>query len=143
MQLRNALGLDPKHEYTNEEIDQIKNKFVKYRTLNKRLKGNGKNSFSTTIFDKDNNIIETEPYNPEFKIAPEESTTSTHYDESNTFNILNRYSTNFLRQLFNQVAQKDKKDPTRYAKSGMKVPKLQNAWSVLPEYMQHEEFDPN
>lgn len=51
----------------------------------------------------------------------------------------------FLLYLFNNVAQAPtkKKDTTLYAQSGLKIPKYQEPWNVLPEQMQFKPFDPN
>ena len=58
---------------------------------------------------------------------------------------MNRYSDDFLLYLFNNVAQAPtkKKDTTLYAQSGLKIPKYQEPWNVLPEQMQFKPFDPN
>lgn len=79
-------------------------------------------------FDKDGKIIQSEPFNPEYKIVPEESTVTPHYNKENTYNLLNRYSDDFLLYLFNNVAQAPtkKKDTTLYAQLGLKIPKYQN-----------------
>lgn len=60
-------------------------------------------------------------------------------------NLLNRYSDDFLLYLFNNVAQAPtkKKDTTLYAQLGLKIPKYQEPWNVLPDQMQLESFDPN
>lgn len=132
MQLRHALGVDPNHEFTNEEIEELKKDHTKYQSLNSLLRGKNKNKISTTIFDNDNNIIQVEPFNPEYKISPEESTSHIEYDNDKTFNLLNRYSTDFLRRILNDVAQvPKKKDPTLYAKSGLKIQKYQNPSSHI------------
>lgn len=83
--------------------------------------------------------------NPEYKIVPEESTVTPHYNKENTYNLLNKYSDDFLLYLFNNVAQAPtkKKDTTLYAQSGLKIPKYQEPWNVLPEQMQFKPFDPN
>lgn len=115
-------------------------------TLTNRLKNSeGKGSFSVSQFDKDGKIIQSEPFNPEYKIVPEESTVTPHYNKENTYNLLNRYSDDFLLYLFNNVAQAPtkKKDTTLYAQSGLKIPKYQEPWNVLPEQMQFKPFDPN
>lgn len=51
-----------------------------------------------------------------------------HYNKENTYNLLNRYSDDFLLYLFNNVAQAPtkKKDTTLYAQLGLKIPKYQN-----------------
>lgn len=115
-------------------------------TLTNRLKNSeGKGSFSVSQFDKDGKIIQSEPFNPEYKIVPEESTVTPHYNKENTYNLLNRYSDDFLLYLFNNVAQAPtkKKDTTLYAQLGLKIPKYQEPWNVLPEQMQFKPFDPN
>lgn len=54
-------------------------------------------------------------------------------------------SDDFLLYLFNNVAQAPtkKKDTTLYAQLGLKIPKYQEPWNVLPEQMQFKPFDPN
>lgn len=92
----------------------------------------GKGSFSVSQFDKDGKIIQSEPFNPEYKIVPEESTATPHYNKENTYNLLNRYSDDFLLYLFNNVAQAPtkKKDATLYAQLGLKLPGFQNSIQV-------------
>lgn len=70
--------------------------------------------------------------NPEYKIVPEESTATPHYNKENTYNLLNRYSDDFLLYLFNNVAQAPtkKKDATLYAQLGLKLPGFQNSIQV-------------
>lgn len=146
MQVRYSINADPNHKFTKEEIQDIKKKLVDHYTLISRLKGkDGKGSFSTSKFDQNGNLIQAEPFNPEYKIVPEESTAIPHYKEENTYNVLNRYSDDFLLHLFNNVAQAPtkKKDVTLYAQSGLKIPKYQEPWNVLPEQMQFKPFDPN
>lgn len=146
MQVRYSINADPNHKFTKEEIQNIKKDLIDHYTLTNRLKGkDGKGSFSTSQFNKDGKITQTEPFNPEYKIVPEESTATPHYKEENTYNILNRYSDDFLLHLFNNVAQAPtkKKDTTLYAQKGLKVPKYQEPWNVLPEQMQSKPFDPD
>lgn len=92
----------------------------------------GKGSFSVSQFDKNGKIIQSEPFNPEYKIVPEESTVTPHYNKENTYNLLNRYSDDFLLYLFNNVAQAPtkKKDATLYAQLGLKLPGFQNSIQV-------------
>lgn len=73
-------------------------------------------------------VTESLVFNPEYKIVPEESTVTPHYNKENTYNLLNRYSDDFLLYLFNNVAQAPtkKKDTTLYAQLGLKIPKYQN-----------------
>ena len=146
MQLRYSINADPNHKFTKEEIQNIKKEHLDHYTLTNRLKNSeGKGSFSVSQFDKDGKIIQSEPFNPEYKIVPEESTVTPHYNKENTYNLLNRYSDDFLLYLFNNVAQAPtkKKDTTLYAQSGLKIPKYQEPWNVLPEQMQFKPFDPN
>lgn len=128
MQFRYALGVDPNHKFTNEEIEDLKKKHVKQITLTNRLKGKDHNSFSTTVFDNEGNVIRTEPYQPEYKYIPEESTVHREYDTNNTFQFLDRYSTDSIRRMLNDVAQvpNKKKDSTLYIKLGLKIPKYQH-----------------
>lgn len=146
MQLRYSINADPNHKFTKEEIQNIKKEHLDHYTLTNRLKNSeGKGSFSVSQFDKDGKIIQSEPFNPEYKIVPEESTATPHYNKENTYNLLNRYSDDFLLYLFNNVAQAPtkKKDTTLYAQLGLKIPKYQEPWNVLPDQMQLESFDPN
>lgn len=146
MQVRYSINADPNHKFTKKEIQDIKKKLIDHYTLTNRLKEkDGKGSFSTSKFDQNGNLIQAEPFNPEYKIVPEESTATPHYKEENTYNVLNRYSDDFLLHLFNNVAQVPikKKDPTLYAQRGLKIPKYQEPWNVLPEQMQSKPFDPN
>lgn len=146
MQLRYSINADPNHKFTKEEIQNIKKEHLDHYTLTNRLKNSeGKDSFSVSQFDKDGKIIQSEPFNPEYKIVPEESTATPHYNKENTYNLLNRYSDDFLLYLFNNVAQAPtkKKDTTLYAQLGLKIPKYQEPWNVLPDQMQLESFDPN
>lgn len=129
MQLRYSINADPNHKFTKEEIQNIKKEHLDHYTLTNRLKNSeGKGSFSVSQFDKDGKIIQSEPFNPEYKIVPEESTVTPHYNKENTYNLLNRYSDDFLLYLFNNVAQAPtkKKDTTLYAQLGLKIPKYQN-----------------
>lgn len=122
------------HEWTHSSLPDAQEKVIKkehldHYTLTNRLKNSeGKGSFSVSQFDKDGKIIQSEPFNPEYKIVPEESTVTPHYNKENTYNLLNRYSDDFLLYLFNNVAQAPtkKKDTTLYAQLGLKIPKYQN-----------------
>lgn len=146
MQLRYSINADPNHKFTKEEIQNIKKEHLDHYTLTNRLKSSeGKGSFSVSQFDKNGKIIQSEPFNPEYKIVPEESTVTPHYNKENTYNLLNRYSDDFLLYLFNNVAQAPtkKKDTTLYAQLGLKIPKYQEPWNVLPDQMQSKLFDPN
>lgn len=129
MQLRYSINADP----NKEEIQNIKKEHLDHYTLINRLKGSeGKGSFSVSQFDKNGKIIQSEPFNPEYKIVPEESTVTPHYNKENTYNLLNRYSDDFLLYLFNNVAQAPtkKKDTTLYAQLGLKLPGFQNSIQV-------------
>lgn len=133
MQLRYSINADPNHKFTKEEIQNIKKEHLDHYTLTNRLKNSeGKGSFSVSQFDKDGKIIQLEPFNPEYKIVPEESTVTPHYNKENTYNLLNRYSDDFLLYLFNNVAQAPtkKKDVTLYAQLGLKLPGFQNSIQV-------------
>lgn len=87
MQLRHSINADPNHKFTKEEIQNIKKEHLDHYTLINRLKGSeGKGSFSVSQFDKNGKIIQSEPFNPEYKIVPEESTVTPHYNKENTYN---------------------------------------------------------
>ena len=80
MQLRYSINADPNHKFTKEEIQNIKKEHLDHYTLTNRLKNSeGKGSFSVSQFDKDGKIIQSEPFNPEYKIVPEESTVTPQY----------------------------------------------------------------
>lgn len=111
MELRRALEIDPNHEWTKEEVEDVKKLYTKYITLTNRLKSNNR-AFNTTVFDKDGNIVKMDKLEEGEKYIPEESTISRTYDTRGTYNMLNRYSTDFLLRLFNNVASNNKKDLT-------------------------------
>lgn len=103
MQLRYSINADPNHKFTKEEIQNIKKEHLDHYTLTNRLKNSeGKGSFSVSQFDKDGKIIQSEPFNPEYKIVPEESTATPHYNKENTL----------------------------YAQLGLKLPGFQNSIQV-------------
>lgn len=108
MQLRYALKVSPEHKFTNEEIDQLKQKYIIEETLNSPIKGQDHPGFSTTVFDQNGNIIQTAPFNPEYQYVYEKSTSNRKYDDIKTFQILNRYSTDSIRMMLNDVADIDK-----------------------------------
>lgn len=101
MQLRQSLGVDPNHKFTNEEIEQLKKNITKAQHLFNYKNG----ATEHTIFDKDDNVIKSTPYSPS---VLEEAKTYREYGEEGSFNILNRYSTNFIRQILNDVASTKK-----------------------------------
>ena len=123
MQLRHALNIDPNHKFTNEEIESLKNRFTESKSLTTRLQDkNGNKDFTVTIFDKNNNILNIQPLNPDYKPVLEESRTHIKYDTENTYDILNRYSTNFIKILLNDIAKdKNHKDLSLYVKEGIKL----------------------
>ena len=108
MELRYALKVSPEHKFTNEEIDQLKQKYIIEETLNSPIKGQNCPGFSTTVFDQNGNIIQSAPFNPEYQYVYEKSTSNRKYDDIKTFQILNRYSTNSIRMMLNNVADTDK-----------------------------------
>lgn len=105
------------HEWTHSSLPDAQEKVIKKYQDN----------FGDTVYDN-KTIVPDEPFNPEYKIVPEESTVTPHYNKENTYNLLNRYSDDFLLYLFNNVAQAPtkKKDTTLYAQLGLKIPKYQN-----------------
>lgn len=145
MQLRHALNIDPNHQFTNEEIDELKRKYTKREFLFSKLKGKKGDSYSTTVFDNEGNVISTDPYQPEYKYIPEESSVYREYDTNNTFELLNRYSTDGIRRMLNDVAQvPNKKNATLYAQMGLKIPKYQEPWNTLPKISKDDnERNPN
>lgn len=123
MQLRHALNIDPNHKFTNEEIESLKNRFTESKSLTTRLQDkNGNKDFTVTTFDKNNNVLDAQPLNPDYKPVLEESRTNIKYDTENTYDILNRYSTNFIKTLLNDIAKdKNHKDLSLYVKEGIKL----------------------
>lgn len=142
MQLRHALNIDPNHQFTNEEIDELKRKYTKREFLFSKLKGEKGDSFSTTVFDNEGNVISTDPYQPEYKHIPEESSVYREYDPNNTFELLNRYSTNGIRMMLNDVAQvpNKEKNSTLYIKLGLKIPKHQHSGILRNAYNDPEDY---
>lgn len=92
------------HEWTHSSLPDAQEKVIKKYQDN----------FGDTVYDNKT-------------IVPEESTATPHYNKENTYNLLNRYSDDFLLYLFNNVAQAPtkKKDTTLYAQLGLKIPKYQ------------------
>lgn len=88
------------------------------------------------------NVISTEPYQPEYKYIPEESTVHREYDTNNTFQFLDRYSTDSIRRMLNDVAQvpNKKKNSTLYIKLGLKIPKYQHSGVLRNAYNDPEHY---
>lgn len=123
MQLRHALNIDPNHKFTNEEIEALKNRFVTTQSLTTLHKDKDENKdVSVTVFDKNNKVIRTYPVKPDFKPVPGESLVTINYDTDKTYDILNRYSTNFIKTLLNDIAKdtNNKKLPL-YVQAGTKL----------------------
>lgn len=110
------------HEWTHSSLPDAQEKVIKKYQDN----------FGDTVYD--NKTIVPDEYldNPQEIIVPEESTVTPHYNKENTYNLLNRYSDDFLLYLFNNVAQAPtkKKDATLYAQLGLKLPGFQNSIQV-------------
>lgn len=124
MQLRYALNADPNHIFTNEEIEALKKKHIEKEILINKTKDN---RTSTTIFNKDGKVIDTDSAEDSYNFDLDKSKSYRLYDGENTFNILDRYSTDSIRRMLNDVAQvPNKKDSTLYAQMGLKIPKFQN-----------------
>lgn len=151
MQLRYALNADPNHIFTNEEIEALKKKHIEKEMLINKTKDN---RTSTTIFNKDGKVIDTDSAEDSYNFDLDKSKSYRLYDGENTFNILDRYSTDSIRRMLNDVAQvPNKKDSTLYAQMGLKIPKFQNPsgpiektsepWRVWGDYLNNEPTDSN
>lgn len=121
MQLRYILNVDPNHKFTNEEIEALKDDKLLKTIISNRVDSNDK-SFVVSTHDKNGNITSTESRSIGDRFNPEGASISRVYDETDSFNILNRYSTDFIRRLLNDVADnKTEVDFSKYAKKGMKL----------------------
>lgn len=113
MQLRHALDVDPNHKFTNEEIEELKNSKLRKTTITNR---NIDGTFVVNSYDKDGKPINTHSRSVGEHYDPEEFSLKRSYDSKGSFNILNRYSTDFIRRLMNDVADnKTDHDTSRYA----------------------------
>lgn len=121
MALRQYYNFDPNHKFTSEEIDNLKNKLLKeYVIIDQNPKD--KKSLFITVFDKNRNIIEKTPKNHNHIINPETVEILKIYNVDNSFNILNRYSSDFITRLLNEVASnKSNIDLTKLGKYGLKI----------------------
>ena len=121
MALRQYYNFDPNHKFTNEEIDKLKNNLLKEFILIDRNPKDNKSLF-ITVYDKNKNIIEKTPKNHNYKINPETAEIVRTYNVDNSFNILNRYSSDFIRRLLNEIASnKFNIDLTKLGKYGLKI----------------------
>lgn len=128
MQFRYSIGADPDHKFTTEEVDALKKKHIVEMSLTQLLRNPKGNKMSTTIFDRDGKVKYADPIDPEYEINHDESTYNIKYDDKDMFNILNRYSTDAVKRLLNEVAQgPNEKRSTLYAKMGLKVPKYKSS----------------
>lgn len=122
MQLRHHLNADPKHKFTNDEIDDLKRSNVDKITLIQRVETPDGIETVVSEHGKDG-LISTDPKVPG---TVREQQMFIQYDDQNTFNILDRYNTNFIREILNDVASTKKADVI-HAQDGLKVPK---SWRV-------------
>lgn len=120
MQLRHALNVDPSHVFTTEEIEELKNKHIDREFLIEKTKTKDGIVTRTTVFDKNGKIIESPPAQLKDEGGEKESTVIRQYNQDNTFNILDRYSTEGIRRLLNDVAL-NLKDTPIYARYGIKL----------------------
>lgn len=126
MEFRYNNNLDPNHEYTLKEVQELrkKNHSGDYliRTKNQHYQSNINNP---TIPDKDEpieNLIDMNLY-------------------KGSEDILERYSDSAIQRLLNDVAQVSNKSTVIYAQDGVKIP---DAWiKVLPEQLRPQTVDPN
>lgn len=152
MELRHALNFDPNHKFTKEEIDQLKKAHTLRQTVVQRVKDkDGNSSFRTITADGDCEIIEFDPPTPEYKDVPGETHVFRIFDKDNTFDILDRYSTNALEMLFNDVAKNttsnkdEKKNDAVYGQLGLKIPVvLRNGYNDPEHYYDYSRgaYDP-
>lgn len=119
MQLRHHLGVSPDYKFTNEEVENLKESVTRKHEL---LRGEGTNE-SITVINPDGTIDYNTSIRPFDNINDKNIRYWRNYkgvDE--TFNILNRYSTDAIRRLLNEVAKNDsRKDLSLYAKLGLKI----------------------
>lgn len=135
-----------------EEIDQLKKAHTLRQTVVQRVKDkDGNSSFRTITADGDGEIIEFDPPTPEYKDVPGETHVFRIFDKDNTFDILDRYSTNALEMLFNDVAKNttsnkdEKKNDAVYGQLGLKIPVvLRNGYNDPEHYYDYSRgaYDP-
>lgn len=114
MQLRHALNADPSHKFTNEEIEDLKNDKLKKTVITNKVI-NGDQSFVVNSYDEDGKPINVHSRSIGESYDPDEFSLRRVYDSNGSFHILNRYSTDFIRRLMNDVADnKTNKDTTKY-----------------------------
>lgn len=139
MELRYNNNLDPNHEYTLEEVRELRNKNhtgdYLIRTKNQYYKSNINN-----------------PSIPE-KVEPIEKAIDLNLYKG-AEELFERYNDSTIQSLLNDVAQvPNKRSAINYAKAGLKIPKYQNPastiertsepWRVWNDYSNQGSMDPN
>lgn len=82
-------------------------------------------SLFITVYDKNKNIVEKTSENNNYKINPETVEALKTYNKNNSFDILDRYSSDFITRLLNEVASnKSNIDLTKLGRNGLKILKL-------------------
>lgn len=126
MEFRYNNNLDPNHEYTLEEVQELrkKNHSGDYliRTKNQHYQSNINNPTIPDKYEPIENLIDMNIY-------------------KGSEDILERYSDSAIQRLLNDVAQVSNKPTVIYAQDGVKIP---DAWvKVLPEQLRPQIVDPN
>lgn len=103
MELRYALNIDPAHKFTTDEVQKLKDNLLKRVVITNKLDGSDRR-FNTEVLDSNFNIIKHDDLREGEKYVPEESNVRKIYDDKDSFEILNRYSTDFITRLLNNVA---------------------------------------
>lgn len=121
MELRYNNNLDPNHEYTLEEVRELRNKNhtgdYLIRTKNQYYKSNINN-----------------PSIPE-KVEPIEKAIDLNLYKG-AEELFERYNDSTIQSLLNDVAQvPNKRSAINYAKAGLKIPKYQNPASTIERTM--------
>lgn len=136
MELRYNNNLDPNHEYTLEEVRELRNK----------------NHTGDYLIRTKNQYYKSNPSIPE-KVEPIEKAIDLNLYKG-AEELFERYNDSTIQSLLNDVAQvPNKRSAINYAKAGLKIPKYQNPastiertsepWRVWNDYSNQGSMDPN
>lgn len=139
MQLRHHLNADPNHVFTSEEVEKLKKNVTNQTIYLRRVKTPKQYDTISTIFDKEGNIIHNSGPVGDFQILSDDNGINlTQYDSEGSFDILDRYSTDSIVRLLNDVALNNKKENKKvvHAQKGGVIKKL-----LFPNLQQSSMFD--
>lgn len=126
---RMKYNINPDRDLTLEDIFELRKKEAKAIRLQQLVEDkDGNRKIKITIFDKDNNIISSEPLEEGERVINSEMRVDMNDDADEMWN----YNDQLLMQLNNNIASNKKERSTIYAKLGMKIPKFQNSGTIAP-----------